>query len=104
MTAVGACGGPNVPLRGGRIDATKAGPLGVPLPESDIETTLHEMSSSGFDQSDAIALTACGHTFGGVHQSSFPNVGKFCDFSSMFKRKCEESGVAKKMSSLGGRV
>ena len=101
MTAVGACGGPIIPLRGGRIDATKAGPLGVPLPESDIETTLHEMSSSGFDQSDAIALTACGHTLGGVHQSDFPNVGKFYDFPQNEKERGEVRCCGK-ISSLEG--
>lgn len=63
--AIGACGGPQVPLRGGRIDATEAGPYTVCLPETDINTTLSRFSASGFKQQDAIALVACGHSMGG---------------------------------------
>ena len=74
--AVGACGGPQIPLRGGRIDATGPGETGVPEPETDIKTTLADFSGAGFNQADAIALTACGHTMGGVHHSTFPQVVK----------------------------
>lgn len=63
--AIGACGGPYVPLRGGRIDATEAGPLGVCEPETDLETALKSFEAAGFNQADTIALTACGHTMGG---------------------------------------
>lgn len=63
--AIGTCGGPPIPLRGGRIDATVAGPSGVCQPETDLQTTLASFSSAGFNQADAIALTACGHTMGG---------------------------------------
>lgn len=64
-TAIGACGGPQIPLRGGRVDATEGGPFGVPEPETDIETTLNTFSGAGFNKADAIGLTACGHTMGG---------------------------------------
>ena len=63
--AIGTCGGPPIPLRGGRVDATEAGPSGVCEPETDLKTTLASFSGAGFNQADAIALTACGHTMGG---------------------------------------
>jgi hypothetical protein len=59
---VGACSGPHIPLRGGRVDATGAGPFGVPELEIGIDKTLNEFLGAGFDKSDSIALTACGHT------------------------------------------
>ena len=72
--ATGACGGPQIPLRGGRIDASGPGPSGVPEPESDVKTTLADFSGAGFNQEDAIGLTACGHTMGGVHHDEFPQI------------------------------
>ena len=72
--SVGACGGPQIPLRGGRIDATGPGASGVPEPKSDVKTTLTHFSGAGFNQEDAIALTACGHTMGGVHHDEFPQI------------------------------
>lgn len=72
--AVGACGGPQIPLRGGRIDAIGPGPFGVPEPETDVKTTLADFSGAGFNQEDTIGVTACGHTLGGVHHSTFPQV------------------------------
>ncbi len=63
--SIGACGGPYVPLRGGRIDATEAGPPGVCGPETDLKTVLESFDTAGFNQADTIALTACGHTMGG---------------------------------------
>ncbi|CAD6569744.1 MAG: hypothetical protein ASARMPRED_003128 [Alectoria sarmentosa] len=72
VMAVGACGGPHIEMKGGRIDATAAGPPGVPEPETDIQDTLTDFSNAGFVTDDAITLTACGHTMGGVHHSTFP--------------------------------
>jgi Peroxidase len=72
--AIGACGGPQIPLRGGRIDALGPGASGVPEPETDVKTTLADFSGAGFNQEDAIGLTACGHTMGGVHHSTFPQI------------------------------
>ena len=63
--AIGTCGGPPIPFRGGRVDATEAGVSGVCQPETNLETTLASFSGAGFNQADAIALTACGHTLGG---------------------------------------
>ena len=61
-------------MRGGRTDATAAGPTGVPKPETDLQTTLTDFSNAGFNEDDTIALTACGHTMGGVHGTTFPQV------------------------------
>ena len=72
VMAVAACGGPHIEMKGGRIDATAAGPSGVPEPETDISDTLTDFSNAGFVTDDAITLTACGHTMGGVHHSTFP--------------------------------
>ena len=93
--AIGTCGGPPIPLRGGRIDATEAGAAGVCQPETDLQTTLASFSGAGFNPADTIALTACGHTMGGyvcqltlneqpllladdesVHHSTFPQISK----------------------------
>ena len=70
--AVGACGGPHVEMKGGRVDATAAGASGVPEPETSLQDTLNDFSNAGFVTDDAITLTACGHTMGGVHHSTFP--------------------------------
>jgi len=72
--SVGNCGGPQIPVRGGRIDASEAGPFGVPAPETDLDTTLEFFANAGFNQVDSIGLTACGHTLGSVHHGGFPTV------------------------------
>lgn len=72
--SVGNCGGPKIPYRGGRIDATGPGPTGVPAPDTDLPTTLQFFANSGFNQVDSIKLTACGHTLGSVHHGGFPTV------------------------------
>ncbi|KAG7091589.1 hypothetical protein E1B28_010610 [Marasmius oreades] len=74
--SIGSCSSPTItiPLRGGRIDATEGGEFGVPEPETSIEETLHQFEHAGFNQADAIGLTACGHTMGNVHHGGFPQV------------------------------
>lgn len=72
--AVAACGGPHIPLQVGRIDATAAGDPGVPEPETNLQDTLVQFSNAGFNTGDGITLTACGHTMGGVHAATFPQV------------------------------
>ncbi|KAF5366138.1 hypothetical protein D9757_010957 [Collybiopsis confluens] len=76
VTSVGVCSSPNIhiPFRGGRIDASEGGTFGVPEPETDIDTTLAQFAQTGFNQKDAIGLTACGHTLGNVHHGGFPQV------------------------------
>ena len=51
-------------MRGGRIDATEAGPFGVPEPETDLKKTLAEFAGAGFSREDTIAVVACGHSQG----------------------------------------
>jgi Peroxidase len=74
-TAVRSCGGPVVPIRAGRIDATVAGPKGdVPLPQNSVGTFENQFARTGFSTSDMIEMTACGHTVGGVHAEDFPQI------------------------------
>jgi hypothetical protein len=73
-TAVRSCGGPVVTIRAGRIDATVAGPLGVPLPQNPIGVFENEFARVGFTQQEMIQMTACGHTVGGVHAQDFPEI------------------------------
>ena len=74
VTSVGNCGGPRIPYRGGRIDATGPGASGVPSPDTDLNITLSFFANAGFNQVDSIKLTACGHTLGSVHHGGFPTV------------------------------
>jgi hypothetical protein len=72
--SVRACSGPVIPMRGGRIDATAAGPLGVPQPQNGIGQFTNQFARMGFNVTDMIAMTACGHTLGGVHAEDFTNI------------------------------
>lgn len=74
VVAVGSCGGPKIPFRAGRIDATEAGPLGVPKPDQDIDTHTQIFAKAGFNTSDMITMVACGHTLGGIHGKDFPEI------------------------------
>ncbi|KAI1132648.1 heme peroxidase [Nemania abortiva] len=77
VMSVNLCGsgGKYIPFRPGRIDAVQADPTtGVPEPGTSLEETLEQFERSGFNQVDAIGLTACGHTLGSVHHSGFPEV------------------------------
>lgn len=72
--SMSVCGGYDVPLRVGRIDATEAGRFGVPEPQQDIETHTKIFAMQGFNQTEMIELVACGHTLGGVHHEDFPEI------------------------------
>ncbi|KAK6062754.1 WSC domain-containing protein [Seiridium cupressi] len=75
VMSMNLCGGKYIPYRPGRIDATQADPTtGVPEPGTGLEETLSQFRRAGFNQEDAIALTACGHTMGSVHHGVFPEV------------------------------
>ncbi|KAK1224265.1 hypothetical protein PQX77_012843 [Marasmius sp. AFHP31] len=76
------CGGPVVPFRAGRVDATGPGRFGTPEPQHDLETIQESFRKQGFTQSEMIALTACGHTLGGVTQEDFPEIVKDRFFES----------------------
>lgn len=76
IVSVGACsrGKVLIPFRAGRVDATKAGPLGVPEPQQGIDSHLAAFKRQGFNKAEMIGLVACGHTMGGVHAEDFPQV------------------------------
>ena len=70
--AVVGCGGPVFPYSAGHIDATVAGPATVPEPQQDLATHIESFRQQGFNETEMIALVACGHTLGGVRQVDFP--------------------------------
>ncbi|KAJ6449369.1 heme peroxidase [Mycena sanguinolenta] len=72
INAVIDCGGPVIPFRGGRIDATEAGPATVPEPQQDLALHIASFKAQGFNQTEMIMLVACGHSLGGVRKVDFP--------------------------------
>jgi len=72
--SVRTCGGPVIPMRGGRVDATAAGPAGVPQPQNGQGIFVNQFTRMGFNITDMIQMTACGHTLGGVHAGDFSNI------------------------------
>lgn len=72
--SVRSCGGPIIPVRGGRVDAPKAGDMGVPQPEHDIALFRQQFARMGFTPEEMIQVTVCGHTLGGVHNNEFPEL------------------------------
>lgn len=69
--SVRSCGGPVLPVKAGRIDATGTGPNGLPDPADSRETLIGRFAKMGFSPQEMIQLVACGHTLGGVH----PGIG-----------------------------
>ncbi|OLN88549.1 WSC domain-containing protein-like protein 1 [Colletotrichum chlorophyti] len=74
VVANAGCGGARMPFRAGRIDATGAGPAGVPEPDTPLDTTRSTFAKAGFSESEMISLVACGHTLGGVHSANNPHI------------------------------
>ncbi|KAH8101425.1 heme peroxidase [Cristinia sonorae] len=74
VVAIEMCGGPAIPFRGGRIDALKPNDPGVPEPQQSIEEHISNFARQGFTQEEMISLVACGHTFGGVQHTAFPDI------------------------------
>ncbi|KAK0615933.1 heme peroxidase [Bombardia bombarda] len=72
--SVRSCGGPIIPLRLGRVDATFAGSTGVPQPQNSVVTFQQQFDRMGFNTTEMIQVTACGHTIGGVHSTEFPEI------------------------------
>ena len=72
--AVRACGGPNVPVRAGRIDATGPGPVGVPQPTDPMPQMIGKFRRMGFSPEEMVAMVACGHSIGGVHSAEHPDI------------------------------
>ncbi|KAM0815412.1 putative WSC domain-containing protein [Seiridium cardinale] len=75
-TSLANCGGPRLPFRAGRLDATEADASGVltPQPHQDLESHKSIFSRAGFSDTEMISLVACGHTLGGVHTAYFPHI------------------------------
>ncbi|KAF7376882.1 Peroxidase [Mycena sanguinolenta] len=63
INAVVGCGGPIIPFRGGRIDATEAGPATVPEPQQDLASHTAAFARQGFNATEMIS---------GVRQADFP--------------------------------
>ncbi|KAJ7754580.1 heme peroxidase [Mycena metata] len=74
VMAVERCGGPQIPFRAGRVDATEPNPPGVPQPQDPLQSHIATFAREGFTQTEMISLVACGHTFGGVQHDPFPNI------------------------------
>ncbi|KAL0575765.1 hypothetical protein V5O48_006208 [Marasmius crinis-equi] len=74
VLGVASCGGPFIPFRGGRVDATSAGPATVPEPQQDLASHTESFRRQGFTQSEMIGLVACGHSLGGVRRDDFPEI------------------------------
>lgn len=73
--AVRSCGGPAIPVKGGRRDATAGGPLSfVPMPQNSAFTFENQFSRMGFSRAEMIQAVACGHTLGSVHTAEFPQI------------------------------
>ncbi|KAF8177799.1 heme peroxidase [Mycena galopus ATCC 62051] len=82
INAVISCGGPIIPFRGGRIDATEAGPATVPQPQQDLTSHTAAFARQGFNATEMISLVACGHSLGGVRQVDFPLIVAEADAST----------------------
>ncbi|KAH7348930.1 heme peroxidase [Rhexocercosporidium sp. MPI-PUGE-AT-0058] len=63
-----------IKLRAGRIDATKAGPTGVPRAEDPFDKSNTTFAKAGFNTKEMIQSIACGHTIGGVHRRNHPEI------------------------------
>ncbi|KAF4339752.1 peroxidase [Fusarium beomiforme] len=74
VVAVGACQGPRIPFRPGRVDAYKPGPSGVPEPSTNLKDTFAAFTKAGFTKEEMTAMVACGHALGGVHSVDFPEI------------------------------
>ncbi|KAJ7731829.1 heme peroxidase [Mycena maculata] len=74
VIAIENCGGPEIAFRGGRVDAVASNNPGVPEPQQDLESHIASFARQGFSQVEMIGLVACGHTFGGVQHTFFPDI------------------------------
>lgn len=64
-----------IALRVGRVDATRAGPFGVPGPADSLDFATAAFERAGFSKTEMIQAVACGHSIGGVHGSDFKGIG-----------------------------
>jgi hypothetical protein len=80
-------GGPEIPFRGGRIDAKQPGPAGVPEPEQDLATHTASFARQGFSPVEMIELIACGHTIG---YAAFTNTKRYPTIEFSFRRGVQQ--------------
>ncbi|CAI6334186.1 unnamed protein product [Periconia digitata] len=73
-TSTRSCGGLPVPIRGGHVDATGSGQLGVPQPQNTAQTFEQQFTRMGFNKTAMIQLVACGHTLGSAHAPESPQI------------------------------
>ncbi|KAK7053581.1 peroxidase [Favolaschia claudopus] len=73
------CGGPEIPFRGGRVDAIEPNAPGVPEPQDSLDSHISSFARQGFTKEEMIGLVACGHSFGSVQHASFPNIAPEVD-------------------------
>lgn len=62
-------GGPEIPFRGGRVDAVGPNTPGVPEPQDSLDSHIAAFARQGFTQTEMISLVACGCTFPSCQQS-----------------------------------
>ncbi|KAL8377960.1 hypothetical protein RB595_008580 [Gaeumannomyces hyphopodioides] len=74
VASMASCGGLKIPYRAGRVDATAAGPPGVPQPTDPLDKMVAAFDRMGFTRSEMIGLVACGHSIGQVHSVDFPDL------------------------------
>lgn len=74
LTHLGFSGGPKIAYRGGRIDATQPNNPGVPEPQQSLDEHIASFDRQGFTKEEMIGLVACGHSFGGVQHTAFPDI------------------------------
>lgn len=103
ILSAGSCsqGDVMIPFRGGRIDATEAGPKGVPEPQQELDSHVAAFKRQGFNKTEMIGLVACGHTLGGIHGVDFPTIvdapetdpnNTVCCIPNSLKSAANESG------------
>jgi len=73
-SAVRACDGPSIPIRHGRRDASDPNGRGIPAVDNSTASFRAEFFRMGLNPVEMIQLVACGHTLGGVHSQTFPQI------------------------------
>jgi hypothetical protein len=70
-----SCSNISIAVRGGRVDATEAGPLGfVPQPQNAVSIFRNQFARMGLDDQGMVQFVACGHSIGGVHGADHPEI------------------------------
>lgn len=70
-----SCSNISISVRGGRADATEAGPVGfVPQPQNAVGIFRNQFARMGLDDKGMVQFVACGHSIGGVHGADHPEI------------------------------